>query len=191
MKNTRPKIVEAFEFAYLHHEGSTRKGTKIPYIVHPIDVATILMKNNASEDMVVAGLLHDVIEEEKVELKELENRFGQEIAQLVNYATEPGELRNGDSKKTWEARKQNTINQVETATKEEKLLLCADKLANIRDMINNHKQLSHKLWEKFNAPFEKQQWYYQSLCKAFVKGEGIRNYAAYTQFKECVEQLFS
>ena len=190
MKNKRSKIVQAFEFAYVNHAGSTRKGTQIPYIVHPIDVAVILMKNNASEDMIVAGLLHDLIEEEKVGLQELENRFGQKIAHLVNYATEPAELRKGDSRKTWEARKQHTLNQIETATKEEKLLSCADKLANIRDMILNHKQLGHKLWEKFNAPFEKQRWYYQSLCEAFVKGEGISNYAAYTQFKECVRQLF-
>ncbi len=189
MKHKQSKFVQAFEFAYGKHAGSTRKRTKIPYIVHPMDVAAILMKNNASEEMIVAGLLHDVIEEEGIKIQELERRFGQKVAQLVNFATEPRELRKGDSRKTWEARKQHTINQIETATQEEKLLSCADKLANIRDMINNHKQLGNKLWEKFNAPFEKQRWYYRSLCESYVKGEGIGHYPAYKQFKECVEQL--
>lgn len=190
MNNKKSKIPQAFEFAYISHVGTTRKGTQIPYIVHPMDVATILMKNNTSEEMIVAGLLHDVIEKEGVELGEIEQIFGEKVAHLVNFSTEPRELRKKDSKKTWDARKQHTIKKIETATKEEKLLTCADKLANIRDMIMNHKQLGNKLWEKFNAPFGKQRWYYSSLCKAFLEGEGIRDYAAYIQFKECVEQLF-
>ncbi|MHA2203447.1 MAG: HD domain-containing protein [Candidatus Hodarchaeales archaeon] len=191
MQKKRSITVQAFEFAFLHHAGSTRKGTQIPYIVHTMDVAAILLKNCASEDMIAAGLLHDVIEEEKVKLQELENRFGRKIAQLVSFATEPEELRKGESRKTWEKRKQHTLNHLETATQEEKLFSCADKLANIRDMIINHKQLGNKLWERFNAPYEKQRWYYRSLCEAYVKGEGIGNYPAYKQFKECVEQLFT
>lgn len=97
--------------------GTTRKGTQVPFIVHPLEVAAILMKNSASEDMIVAGLLHDVIEEEDIELIELEKVFGKEVAHLVYFATEPEELRKSDSKQTWDVRKQHTIDKIETATK--------------------------------------------------------------------------
>ena len=192
MNKSRLKIIKAFEFAYVNHAGSTRKGTQIPYIVHPIDVAAILMKNNASEDMIVAGLLHDVIEEENVELAEIERSFGKKIADLVNFVTEPKELRKSDmdGKKTWEARKQSTINKIKSATDEQKLLLCADKLANIRDIIIEYKKLGNELWQKFNAPMDKQRWYYRSLCKVFLKGEGISDYSVFNQFEECVTQIF-
>lgn len=190
MNLTSPKIVQAFEFAYVKHSGTTRKGSQIPYIAHPIDVAAILIKNNASEEVIIAGLLHDVIEEENVKLQELEDQFGRNITQLVNFATEPAELRKGDRKKSWKARKQHTLDHLKTATQEEKLLSCADKLSNIRDTINDHKEQGDKLWERFNATFEQQRWYYLSLCKAYLKGEGIGHYSAYKQLKECVELLY-
>jgi (p)ppGpp synthase/HD superfamily hydrolase len=60
-------ISKALQFSYKAHKGTFRKGTKIPYIVHPLDVASILMKNNAPEHVIIAGLLHDVVEDEDYE----------------------------------------------------------------------------------------------------------------------------
>lgn len=190
MSQKQSKIIQAFEYAFVHHIGTTRKGTQIPYITHPLDVASILMKNNASEEVIIAGLLHDVIEEENVELEELKKQFGEKIAQLVDFATEPAKLREGDRKKNWKARKQHTLDHLASATQEEKLLSCADKLANIRDTIHDYNQFGEKLWERFNSTFEQQRWYYRSLCEVFLKGEGIGHYPAYQQLKECVEQLY-
>ena len=190
MNLKQAKMVKAFEFAFRHHIGTTRKGSQIPYIVHPMEVAAILLKNHASEDVIVAGLLHDVIEEENVELMELERQFGKKVAKLVDFATEPAELRKKDRKKSWKARKQHTLDHLEAATQEEKLLSCADKLSNIRDTIADYKELGDELWERFNATFEQQRWYYQSLCEAYLKGEGIRHYPAYKQLKDCVKRLY-
>ena len=190
MNNSQSKIVKAFKFAYMNHAGTTRKATQVPFIVHPIEVAVSLMKSGASEDVVVAGLLHDIVEEEGVEFVEIEKEFGKRVAQLVDHATEPEELRKGDSKKTWDKRKQHTIDKIKAASKEEKLLSCADKLANIRDIVNDHERMGDQLWEIFNAPVEKQRWYYQSLCKAFTEGEGITSYSVYKQYEESVYKLF-
>ncbi|MFW9903273.1 MAG: HD domain-containing protein [Candidatus Thorarchaeota archaeon] len=190
MNLKQPKIIQAFEFAHKYHAGTTRKGSQIPYIAHPMDVAAILLKNHATEDLIVAGLLHDVIEEENVELGELERQFGEKVAQLVDFATEPAELRKGDRKKSWKTRKQHTLDNLEAATQEEKLLSCADKLSNIRDTINDFEELGDKLWGRFNATFEQQRWYYRSLCEDYLKGEGIGHYPAYKQLKKCVERLY-
>jgi (p)ppGpp synthase/HD superfamily hydrolase len=155
-----------------------------------MDVAAILLKNDATEDLIVAGLLHDVIEEENVELTELERQFGERVAQLVDFATEPAELRKRDRKKSWKARKQHTLEHLEAASQQEKLLSCADKLSNIRDTIDDYKVLGDRLWERFNATFYQQRWYYRSLCEVYLKGEGIGDYPAYKQLKDCVERLY-
>jgi (p)ppGpp synthase/HD superfamily hydrolase len=85
----------------------------IPYIVHPLDVASILMKNNAPEHVVIAGLLHDVVEDGDYTLSDIRDEFGDEVATLVDGASEPEELINAD--------------------RDMKLFSCTDKLANTLD----------------------------------------------------------
>lgn len=187
-------IVKAFEIAYTAHKGQKRKGTDIEYIVHPLDVASILLKNNEPEDLVVAGLLHDVVEDTKVGLAEIKKQFGTRVANLVKGATEPKKLKKGiklDEKKTWEQRKRHTISFIKNASRDMKILSCADKLSNIQSMIYEHAKVGERLWEKFNAPKEKQEWYYRSMLDAFVSGKiSITESSMFLDFKKCVEQLF-
>jgi len=68
----------------------------IPYIVRPLDVVSPLMKNNAPEHMVITGLLHDVVEDEDYTLSDIRHEFGDEVATLVDGASEPEELINAD-----------------------------------------------------------------------------------------------
>ena len=129
--------------------GKYRKGTRIPYIVHPIDVASVLLKNGASDSLVVAGLMHDVVEDAGVELREIEELFGEEIARLVEGASEPEEYRADMSpegrRRTWKKRKSHTIDRISKACHDLKLLSCADKLSNIRDMIDDYNEIGEGL----------------------------------------------
>jgi len=129
-QNNNP-IVEAFKFAYNAHKDTLRKGSTISYIVHPLDVASTLMKNNAPEHVVIAGLLHDVVEDEDYTLSDIRDEFGDEVAALVDGAFEPEELINakGGKSKTWPERKAHTIDFIKNADRDMKLLSCADKLA--------------------------------------------------------------
>ena len=56
------KIHDAIIFATLKHQNQKRKGTEIPYIVHPMEVMQILTENGCSENVIVAGILHDTLE---------------------------------------------------------------------------------------------------------------------------------
>lgn len=157
------KIVEAFGFAFKAHFGMLRKDSDVPYIVHPIDVASILMKNGASEEVVAAGLLHDVIEDTGVTKDQISKQFGEDVAELVYWATEPEQPRDDpDKKKTWKPRKAVTIEKIKKADREMKILSCADKLFNIRDTIEDHNRCGDACWEKFNASREDIAWYYRS-----------------------------
>ena len=91
------RIARAVQFAMEAHKEEFRKGTKIPYIVHPLDVLSILLKNGAGEDLAIAGLLHDITEDTDYTLQDIRTRFGDAVAILVEGASEPEELTKGVS----------------------------------------------------------------------------------------------
>ena len=188
------RIVKALEFSYKAHKGTFRKGTKIPDIVHPWDVASILMKNNAPEHVVIAGLLHDVVEDEDYTVSDIRNMFGEEVAELVHGASEPEELVNAEEgkKKNWPERKPHTVDFIRNANHDMKLLSCADKLANIRDIINDHERQGESFWKTLNAPRNDQAWYFTSMMESIAYGdEIIVDMPAFKEFKKCVEGIFS
>ena len=79
-------ICRAFNFAYRLHEGQYRKSGE-PYIAHPVTVATLLRDLGGDSAMIAAGFLHDVVEDTEVTLEEIEERFGLQVAQLVEGVT--------------------------------------------------------------------------------------------------------
>jgi len=85
------KIEEAYNIALKAHEGQARKSGE-PYIIHPLCVAIILADLEMDKETIIAGILHDVIEDTVMEMEELEERFGAEVALLVDGVTKLGQL---------------------------------------------------------------------------------------------------
>ena len=96
------KIHDAIIFAAKAHEGQRRKGTDIPYITHPFEVAQILMEAGCDETLIIAGLLHDPLEDTEVTAAEIEEQFGPEVLALVDSDSE-------DKSLSWEDRKKPQI----------------------------------------------------------------------------------
>jgi (p)ppGpp synthase/HD superfamily hydrolase len=88
------------------HRTQERKGSDVPYIVHPVQVSVILLRHGFAEDVAIAGLLHDVVEDQDVPLARIEADFGPEVAEMVAALTE--RKREGDVQRPWEARKRPT-----------------------------------------------------------------------------------
>ncbi|AEM74188.1 RelA/SpoT family protein [Caldicellulosiruptor acetigenus] len=84
-------IKKAFEFAQKYHDGQVRSSGE-PYIVHPLEVALILADLELDIASIVAGLLHDVVEDTSASLEDVEREFGKEIAELVDGVTKLGKL---------------------------------------------------------------------------------------------------
>jgi (p)ppGpp synthase/HD superfamily hydrolase len=78
-----PLTRDALAFASSRHEGQTRDLDGIPFVTHPVEVACLLHEGGYSDEVVAAGVLHDVLEDTEVERGELEERFGPEVARLV------------------------------------------------------------------------------------------------------------
>ena len=153
------RLDDAICFATDHHAGQTRKGTNIPYILHPLEVLQILYSMRADTELLIAGVLHDTVEDTDATLDEIRERFGSDVADLVASNSE-------DKSKTWEERKQHTIDTLPSAPHRVKQLILADKLANLRSIAYDFRNLGDKLWERFNAPAEKQAWYYGGIDDA-------------------------
>ena len=161
--NQRPIIREnngvlekAMQFAMDAHKGASRKGTDIPYILHPIETLQILSAMNADTNLMAAGLLHDTLEDTDVELLDIYDQFGVDVAALVNCHTE-------DKRQVWYVRKATTVNELPTENIRQKMLCIADKVANLRSLNRDYKSIGEELWTRFNAPKEMQAWYYSAL----------------------------
>lgn len=176
------RICEALVFAAKAHNGQPRKGTDIPYIVHPVGAALALMRHGAPVKAVMAALLHDTLEDTKVSHEELESSFGKDVARLVKYATEP------DRTKTWEERKLHTIELVKGGLPGmARLVICADKLDNIRAIHRDYERCGESLWKRFNRPKRDQEWYYRSLATAFSIHKDNGGHAGL--FKEFISEV--
>ena len=91
-------IKEAVEFAVEAHRGAVRKGTRIPYIVHPLEAAVIVGSVTEDEELIAAAILHDVLEDTDASEEEVSSRFGDRVADLVVKETD-------DKSRSWMERK--------------------------------------------------------------------------------------
>ncbi len=150
------RIEEAIEVAAQAHNGQYRKGTHTPYISHPYAVGLILMSEGCSEEVVIAGILHDTVEDTDLTLDCIKRSFGQSIAEIVDGCSEDKSLR-------WRERKTERIEALKTASTEVCLVTSADKLHNLRTVISEYDEIGDVVWERFHGGIEAQAWYYRSI----------------------------
>lgn len=156
------RLNQAIYFAAERHAGQVRKGTTIPYIVHPMEVMTILEAMKADPDLLIAGVLHDTTEDTDTTLDEIRILFGTEVSKLVAEHSE-------DKSKTWEERKEKEYRDTCEATLRCKKLVLADKLANLRSIYRDYQEFGNELWNRFHAGAEQQAWYYGKMIDALYE----------------------
>ena len=180
-------IKKALDFAYKAHEGQKRKGTNVPYIIHIFDVAKYLFYENAPEEVIIAGILHDTLEDSHTNKEEL-LQFGDEVVKIVEFCSEPGNtVEATNHKETWKKRKVHSIKSLDKATRNQALVFLADKLSNITSMREDLIMIGDELWERFNASKEDVKWYYQSVLEGL---EIVNETRMYQLFKKAVEEVF-
>lgn len=152
-------IDQAIHYATDQHAAQFRKGTNVPYILHPLETMNILMHMNADTNLLMAGVLHDTIEDTGATYEDIVQQFGRDVANLVKAHSE-------DKSKTWQERKSATIEELKYADRRLKMLVMADKVSNLRSIAADYLSCGDKLWTRFNAPKEKQSWYYSEIQDA-------------------------
>ena len=157
---------EAIIYATIMHQGKMRKFENRPYIFHPLEVAQILSTLTDDEEVITAGILHDIVEDTAGTVDEIEKRFGKRVADLVVTDSEgdySGEARSA----TWKKRKEETLEALKSSTDlGVKMLWLADKLADMRSLAGMYSELGDEMWQKFNqSDPEMQCWYYKSVAQ--------------------------
>lgn len=173
------KVADAFSFALKVHGAQTRKDGK-PYITHPFAVAVELARNGADEDLICAGLLHDTIEDGGVTQEELQRKFGDEVVRLVLFDTENKEL-------SWKERKDATLRALEKCDRKCAMLICADKLSNLRDVAEGLESKGEDVWKSFKYGRKEQEWLYKEYVEALGK---LKDLKMYYDLKQTVDKVF-
>lgn len=158
------RFEEALEFALRAHEGQLRKGSSIPYITHPVSVSAILAQHGYGEELIIAGLLHDVLEDTAVTAVELEKRFGEDIALLVLGVTEEKKDARG-LPRAWEIRKEEALWHVGLAEEQVVALKAADALHNVDCLIRDLRITGDDTWKRFKRGKEQQLDHYRRLSR--------------------------
>ena len=178
-------INTAIEVALEAHKSQFRKGTKIPYVTHPLAVGIILAKAGFPDEVIAAGILHDTVEDTPVTVNELREKFGEEVAEIVDRVSEP------DKSLSWEARKQHTLDFLKETSEEVRFVTLADKLDNIRAIAGDYKAEGDGFWKRFKRGRESQKWYYRCLLNSLYDGpaDDAYNYL-YRQLAQVVAEVF-
>lgn len=176
-------IKKAMTFATKAHEGQLRKGTKRPYIIHPIEVSDIVATMTDDDEIIAAALLHDTIEDcEHITFDILKAEFSDRVARLVQMESE-------DKTKTWMERKQTTITRLRTAPREVQMIALGDKLSNMRDIDRDYPECGELLWQRFRMKDKKViGWYYKGIRDALR--EDFKQVPAYREYCKLVERNF-
>lgn len=178
-------VFAAVEFAARAHRGQYRKGTRIPYVLHPLRVAGILIERRAPDPVVTAAILHDTVEDTPATLEEVEAEFGSEVATLVEAVSE------ADRSAPWEHRKQTTIDAIDEIPSAALLIVAADKLDNVRSMRRGEHRDGPDFWDRFHRAKSKQAWYYRGVLDVMRAREPSGPLAALVaELEREVERLF-
>ncbi|MBR3225402.1 MAG: bifunctional (p)ppGpp synthetase/guanosine-3',5'-bis(diphosphate) 3'-pyrophosphohydrolase [Atopobiaceae bacterium] len=180
---------QATAFAAVAHAGQLRKGTSLPYLLHPMEAATICASMTDDEEVLAAAVLHDTLEDTHTTAELLEERFGSRVTELVRAQTE--NKRKGESASaTWKTRKRESLEHLRaTNDHQARMIYLSDKLSNIRSTARDLERTGERFWERFNQrdPLE-HAWYY--LGVADILEHDFANTPAWQEYHRTVHQVF-
>ena len=180
-----PRYTQAIHFAAVAHEGQRRKGTSIPYIVHPVAVAALVAEYGGDEDQQIAALLHDVLEDGGPHFApDIERQFGQRVLSIVQACTDGVPDANG-VKQPWEIRKRDYLKHLASASDDMLLVSACDKFSNAQAIVADLQTIGWAVFERFTAKRDGTIWYYQELSRVFSE----RNSPVASALKETVNKM--
>ncbi len=172
------KLTDRFDRALLYathvHGGQVRKVTSIPYVAHLLAVAATVLEYGGSEDVAIAALLHDAVEDQGGEprLSDIRNRFGDRVADIVRSCSDSvANTSAGHAKEDWHVRKTRYVEHLNIADQETLLVSLSDKIHNARSILRDLRkpEIGATVWARFNKPKEHTVWHYRELADAFCR----------------------
>ena len=178
------RLNSAIYFATEKHAGQLRKTSRLPYILHPLETMQILSTMKADGNLLIAGVLHDTVEDTAATIDEIEVSFGEDVAELVAGHTNDKDL-------NWMEMKTKEIQSCKEGSSRLKMLFLADKVSNLRTMHHDGLELGDKLWDCFSQPKDKQSWFYSEIQEALSELQDYKETApVYWEMVDLYKYLF-
>lgn len=193
LQNGENEIMGIFQKALLFaadkHEGQYRKGNRLPYILHPMEVAAILSSLTTDEEILAAGVLHDTVEDAGVTPEELRRIFGDRVADLVASETED-KHGGGSAEQTWRRRKETSLRVLrESEDLAVRMLWLGDKLSNMRSFARQYRKEGDAMWQHYHEKDPATQaWYYRTVEKELAV---LAEYDAYDEYVQLTNEIFA
>ena len=161
-----PRFRHAFDYAATLHAADVRKGARIPYLSHLLEVCAIVLRYGGNEDAAIAAFLHDAAEDHggKPRLVDIQRNFGKTVASIVEECTDSTTT----PKQSWEIRKKRYVKHLPEASRGGLLVSAADKLSNVRAILADHYVVGDEVYKRFKRPKRRTLWYYNALSRAFT-----------------------
>jgi len=130
-------------------------------------VASLVLEAGGDEDLAIAALLHDVVEDcgGAPMLKEVRRRFGARVAKVVDGCTDADTY----PKPPWRERKEKYIRRLNQEGPDTRLVSAADKLNNVRSILSDYRVIGESVWSRFNGGRDGTLWYYRTLRDEFLR----------------------
>ena len=159
----------ALDYAARIHGQQFRKKTGRPYIGHLLGVASIVIEYGGDEEMAIAALLHDVVEDQGglPRLREIRKKFGDRVARIVDGCSDSYR----EPKPPWLERKRAYVARVHAEPADTRLVSAADKLSNVRETIGDLRTQGAAVFERFAGKKEGTLWYYRALVEEFRQAD--------------------
>ena len=181
-------VDKALIFAINAHHNTERRGKQLPYIIHPMEVVSIVATMTNDPDLLAAAALHDTVEDCDVSIETISKEFNDRVAKIVE--NESDKFTPGISEQdSWKERKQAAIKRIKGLPIEGKIVALGDKLSNARAMLLDYKAIGDKLWERFHCSDPKEhEWHYRGLVDSLSE---LKDTEAYKEFNNIVNELFA
>jgi len=165
-----------------------RKGTQVPYIVRPMEALSIAAGMTNNLEILVAATLHGVVEDTPATIDEVEERFGKRVAALVAFDSED-KMPDIPLSESWEKRKKATVVALQDASLDEKIIVLADKLSNIRSINRDISNIGDAICERFNQKDKKKhEWYYREVASSIAE---LPEHTEYQEFSRHIDMVFT
>lgn len=163
------KLHAAVDLAARVHEAQYRKepDLRTPYVAHVFGVSLILAQHGFSEEVLIAGLLHDVLEDQPGERAAVES-FGLRVVELVEWVTE-AKCDKGGNKRPWATRKRAYMERMRSAPPEARAISAADKIHNLQSTLMVILR-GHEPWSLLSGSREQQLEHHRALLGVLREG---------------------
>jgi (p)ppGpp synthase/HD superfamily hydrolase len=159
-----PSLEKAIKIATTYHRFQFRKGDPtLPYISHCFSVACIVSNYTQNENIIIAALLHDIIEDTDYTYEQLEKDFGEEVKEIVKGDTE--RIEKDHKNNNWLERKTDYLKQLSTKNEASILIAAADKIHYMLCNIEEFETTGIINFKKYNSTIKEQLWYYNEILK--------------------------